>query len=140
MLALIVWLLWNQAQMGRVLRFGVPAHGTVVAVNRCSRATAGDVTIVFTGARGEVRQVTHSSYTPGCFTTCHVGEAVAVRYVPDDPSVLMTQPELSDLWVSFLVFGLCAALFLGGGGVAFFLVVLPRASGWVSALRAQRRV
>src|SRR5579872_7001406 len=100
LLVFISWLLWDQAQIGRVLLFGVPAAGTVVAVNQCSRATAGDVTIVFTDARGDLRRVKHSSYTPGCFFTYHEGEAITVRYVPSDPGVLMTQPELGGLWLS----------------------------------------
>jgi transposase InsO family protein len=140
LLALSTWMLWDQVQIGRVLLSGVPADGTVVAVNQCSRATAGDVTITFTDARGEGHRVRHSSFTLGCFTAYHVGDTVAVRYIPGDPAALMTQPEIADLWFSLLLFGLYDILFLGGGVVAFFLVVLPKASEKMSVLRVQRRV
>ena len=89
LLALSTWMLWSQVQIGRVLLSGVPADGTVVAVNQCSRATAGDVTIVFTDTRGARHRVRHSSFTPGCFHAYHVGDTVAVRYVPGDPATLM---------------------------------------------------
>jgi hypothetical protein len=106
-----------------VLVVGVPAQGTVVAVDQCSRATAGNVTILFTDAGGAVHRMRHSSFTPGCFTTYYVGDAVAVRYVPSDPRVLMTQPELDHLWLSLMLFSVFDSIFLGGGGVAFFVVL-----------------
>jgi hypothetical protein len=124
-LAMSLWLLWAQVQIGRVLLSGRTTHGIVAAVSPCSRATAGHVTLDFTDAQGTPRQVRHTDYTPGCWTTYTVGEEVDLRYVPDDPPVLVTQQELARLWISLLVFGLGDSLFLGGGTVAFCVLVIP---------------
>jgi len=133
-LCMMAWLLWSQAQIGRVLIWGRPASGTVVAVTPCDHATAANVTLVFTDAAGASHRVRHTSYTPGCFTSYHVGEALTVRYVPSDTGVLMTQPELDGLWISLLVFGLGDVVFLGGP----LVLVLPVVSRAISAARATR--
>ncbi len=141
LLCMVTWLIWSQAQIARVLLGGVPGQGTVVAVNQCDRATAGSVTIIFTDVHGQVHRESHSSYTPGCFTTStyHVGDDVAFRYVPADPGVLMTQTEIARLPFSFVIFGLADVLFVGGPLVVFVVIGLPWAASRASRLRGRLR-
>lgn len=127
MVGVATMLVWDQVDIARVMLFGVPAQGTVVRViDICQRAGPDDLLIAFTDAHGHTHRSAHESFNPfGCVDRNHEGDAVAIRYVPDDPDVLMTKTEIDALPPSLIIFGLEDTLVLGGGAVVAWLV-LPR--------------
>lgn len=136
-----VLLLYGQVQVGRVLVSGIPARGTVVALEPCvSPGGGGDETIVFTDARNKMHRVRHMNFTPGLCATYQVGEVLAIRYVPSDPSDLMPQPEIDNLWFNLIFCAVCDILFVFGAGLIVFMTLQPTVSRLVAALRAQWRV
>jgi hypothetical protein len=141
LLAADALLLHDQVQIGRVLVSGMPAEGRVMALEPCvSRAGGGYETILFTDAHGEPHRVRHVNFIYIVCTTYHLGENLPIRYVPSDPSDLMTQPETDNLWFSLILFTLGDVIF-GFGGVAFVYVNLhPTVARLVAALRARRHV
>lgn len=127
--SLTAFFVWNQVQIARVMLFGRPASAAVVAVDRCSRATSGHLRLTFTDSNGNTRTVTHSSYNMMCVGTYHAGETLTIRYVPDDPGVLMTQPEIDYLPVALFLFVLGDVIFLGGEAALLgYFVLLPVAA------------
>jgi hypothetical protein len=130
------FLLYGQVQIGRVLLSGVQTQGTVVVGDHCSRSLEM-VTVAFTDTKGATHRVRHTNFTISCPGDYYVGESVTVRYVPSDPGVLMTGPEISNLGYSLIVTGLLDVFTVVGVGVSVSLGVLPWLSRRRSALRVQ---
>jgi hypothetical protein len=132
------FLLYSQVQIGRVLLSGVQTQGTVVVGDHCSHS-AETVTVAFTDTNGATHRVRHTNFTIGCPGDYYVGESVSIRYVPSDPGVLMTGPEMSNLWDSLIMTGLGDVVTIVGVGGSVSLGVLPWLSRRRSALRARAR-
>jgi hypothetical protein len=142
---LIAFLVWNQVQIARVMFFGTSTQATIVTIRPCSRATSGDLTLTFISADGRLHTATHSSYDLiGCVDNrYHVGDSIPIRYVTNDPGVLMTQAEIDYLPGSVIIFSLSDFIFLGGPVAIFVFLFVPWASSrllpWLRARSAARR-
>lgn len=109
-----------------MLLSGHRTHATVVSARQCSRSTAGGVTLTFIDLYGHRRTEDHTFLMFACDASLHPGDEMTIEYVPDRPGILLTQSEINDLPVSFIFFGICDVLFIGGGAIAvYFLALQP---------------
>lgn len=122
LLSLGAFLLWLQIQTGRVLTSGVPANAAVMSVKPCSGEALSNVKLTYTDASGKSHTVNHTSPTgmPCDNTGYQAGDTVPIRYIPDNPELLMTQDELNNLPRAIIFHGLGDILVFGTLGFALY--------------------
>lgn len=90
----------------RVETAGVWATGQVVAISHCrDRHNQVISTVQFTVSYTDLHHVLHTAQTNCEYNTYHVGQSIAIRYLPDDPEYVLTRVDI-------------------GGGQGFPLIVL----------------
>jgi hypothetical protein len=70
----------------------------------------------------------------GCNVHYHVGEEIAVRYLPDDPAVLMTQNEIDNLPGTLILYGVMDLIPLAAITLVVWLFLIP------SGIRVRREL
>lgn len=127
------FLLRNQFEIVHVLTDGRTAQATVTAV-RCDRgakSSTGDVTVTFTDLRGKAHTVAHTSDTFGCYDHYAVGDIIAIRYAPSDPTAILTQQELTDIPFALALYALGDVIFIIGPPILLVWLTLERGVPWM---------
>lgn len=132
MLLIAAFLLHNQIEIARVLLGGRPAQATITAVScdRGAKSSTGNVTVTFTDLHGKRHTVAHTTDTFGCYDSYAVGDIITIRYVPDDPTVMLTQQEITDIPFALALYALCDALFIIGPLVLLAWLAWERGIPW----------
>lgn len=131
-----ILLISDQSIIARVLISGQSGQANVIA-SACTGRGTDHLTLTFVDPHGASHTVHHASPDMGCVDFYRVGDVAPIHYVPDDPSTLMTQAEISALPFTLLTYALADIMYCGGA-VVLLLILFFRCWGIVLRARASR--
>ena len=110
--AALLVLLRGAFEIAQVQNDGRTTQATVTAVSciHGSRGSEqGNITLVFVDATDKARTIQHSSLTFACFSA-QAGDTITIRYLSSTPATLLTQDELNQLPLAWVMYGLYGAV------------------------------
>lgn len=116
---MMILLISDQSTIARVLISGQPGHANVIA-SACTGRGSDVLTLTFVDRRSVSHTVHHKSPDFGCVDSYRVGDVAQIHYVPNDPSTLMTQAEMSALPFTLLTYALADIMWFGLGALALW--------------------
>lgn len=112
-------LISSQSVIARVFISGQPGQANVIA-SACTGRGSDALTLTFVDRRSVSHTVHHKSPDFGCVDSYRVGDMAQIHYVPNDPSTLMTQAEMSALPFTLLTYALADIIWFGLGVMALW--------------------
>lgn len=106
-LVFITLLTVEEVQTAQVMWWGIPTHGTVVALTPCGGGKSSPGTIAhvrFSDALGHTHLAWHTGLR--CAYDYHVGDDIAIRYFRGDPQIIRTQADMNGFLFWFALWGL----------------------------------
>ncbi len=123
----------GQSVIARVLISGQAGQATVIASDCTARGT-NTMTLTFVDRHGASFTVHHASPDLGCVNSYRVDKVAPIRYVPDNPSTLMTQAEISALPLTLLAYAISDIIWFGLSAMALWALFFRL---WGILLRAR---